>query len=213
MKTKSLLWLILLGLSGLACQSSLLIDLIAIPGDVLYRDDFSTTSGPWPVGDFPGGLSAYREDAYLVQLDVSGRQFLATSKQIYRDVVVEVDVRQTAGKPANLFGLICRYLDERNYYFFVIAGDGYFGLGKMQDGQAVLLGQTQMSYSRDIRPDGVNRLTFSCASSTLTGSINGQIVALAEDVDFPSGDAGFVVTTLEDGGLVVYFDNFLVTHP
>lgn len=212
MKKTRLFILLSVCLSLLACQVPLLAEPLAAPGEVLYQDDFSDTSRPWPVGDFPGGVSAYVEGEYQVELFVPQIQFLAVSGQKYRDVQVEVEIRQARGGRENLIGLVCRYRDGWNYYFFVISADGYFGLGKVREGQAHLLGQSQMSYSRDLHPQQ-NHLALLCLASTLIGRINGQTVALAEDSDFPRGDVGLLVGARQEGGVQVYFDNFRVTRP
>lgn len=212
MKQKMLLVPFLVWSLLLACQSPLLAERLAAPGDVLYQDDFSEVSGPWPVGDFPGGTSAYLEGAYQVELFVPEIQFLAVAGQKYRDVLVEVEARQARGGYENLLGLVCRYRNGWNYYFFVISADGYFGLGKVREGQASLLGQSQMSYSRDLHPQQ-NHLALLCLASTLIGQINGQTVALAEDSDFPRGDVGLLVGARQAGGVQVFFDNFRVMRP
>jgi hypothetical protein len=197
-----------------ACQTSLITDLAARPGDVLYRDDFSDSSGNWPTHSLPEGAFGYADGTYAIHVISSNYQLWAVSGQMYRDAVVEVDATRLAGPLVNLFGLVCRYQDGKNFYFFIISSDGYFGLGKMKNGVSSLLGQGMMAYSRDIvQGGGTNHLAFTCIGDALGGAVNGQVVALTRDSDFATGDAGLLAGSFDEGGVQVSFDNFLVSNP
>lgn len=197
-----------------ACQTSLITDLVAQPGETLYRDDFSDPSGEWPTHSSQEGALGYTDGAYTISVASSNYQLWAVSGQMYRDAVVEVDAARLVGPLANLFGLVCRYQDGENFYFFIISSDGYFGIGKTKNGVASLLGQGMMAYSSDIvQGAGTNHLAFSCIGDALTGAVNGQVVALTRDPDFSTGDAGLLAGSFEEGGVQVSFDNFLVSNP
>lgn len=203
-----------LAMSLAACQTTLITDLTAQSGDILYRDDFSDTSGGWPSYSSPEGALNYADGAYFISVNNNHYQLWAVSGQIYRDALIEVDAARIEGPLINLFGLICRYQDGKNFYFFVISSDGYFTIGKRKGNVLSLLGQEMMAYSRDIvQGTGTNHLTFSCIGDTLTGAVNGQVVALTHDSDFSSGDAGLLAGAFEDGGVQVRFDNFVVSYP
>jgi hypothetical protein len=110
-------------------------------------------------------------------------------------------------------GLICRLVDERNFYFFVITSDGYYGIGKTQNGQASLLGMEQLARHEAILIDSVNRLSAACIAELLIFYVNGELVGSALDSDFPRGDVGLLAGSFEQGGVEVLFDNFVVYKP
>jgi hypothetical protein len=43
--------------------------------------------------------------------------------------------------------------------------------------------------------------------------VNGQTLAITEDADFFSGDAGLMSGSYNDGGVDISFDNFVVYKP
>lgn len=197
-----------------ACQSALLTDLVTSSGERLFWDDFSDNSGSWPEAVLPEGAYTYSDGAYHLSITAISFQMWALSGQAYRDVQVEVDATRLAGPLANMYGLVCRCVDEVNFYFFIVSSDGYYAIGKASDEGASLLGQEMMAYSAAIAPwEAVNHLRFDCTGSTLTGYINNQMVAITEDSSFLSGDAGVIAGSFDEGGVEVSFDNFEVYKP
>jgi hypothetical protein len=197
-----------------ACQSSLISDLAARPGERLFWDDFSDTSGNWPQVSGPNGSLGVVLAAYRIQVLSTHYEVLATPGHTLRDVRVEVDASRVAGPIQNLFGLICRSSHSKNFYFFAISSDGYYALGKIINGKTALLGQEMMAYNANILTgDGPNHLRFDCIGETLTGYANGQKIATSNDTDFSSGEVGMVAGALETAGVDVAFDNFEVHKP
>lgn len=71
-----------------------------------------------------------------------------------------------------------------------------------------------MAYNAAIlQDDSPNHLRFDCIDQTLTGYVNGRAVAITNDTDFPSGDAGLIAGTFDQPGVDVAFDNFVVIKP
>jgi hypothetical protein len=197
-----------------ACQSPLLTDLATSHGGRLFWDDFTDTSGSWPVYSSSEGEYAYANGAYHITVNTAFYQLWALSGQAYKDVQVEADATRLAGPDINLYGLICRATSEVNYYFFVISSDGYYAVGKSNNDEVALLGQEMMAYNAGIAGGGgVNHLRFDCIGNTLTGYINGQMVALTQDSEFRNGDAGLIVGSFDVGGVEISFDNFVVYKP
>ena len=209
--------LVLLSLSLFltACQSPLFADLVTSPGDKLYWDDFSTPAADssWPEITDANGVLGYANNAYRMAVFTPNYQTWAVSGHAYQDVQVEADVVRNAGPFINLMGLVCRYQDANNFYFFVISSDGYFAIGKFQAGTVSLIGQEMMAFNPAILQDASNHLRFDCTGSTLTGYVNGTPVGMTEDAAFPEGDAGLTAGALDEGGVDVSFDNFVVIKP
>jgi len=208
------LTILLLAIFLVACNSSLITDLVARPGDKLFWDDFSDQSGNWPQESDSNGSMGYINSAYHISVKSTGYELWSFSGHAYVDARVEADATRLAGPVQNLFGLICRARDNDNYYFFVISSDGYYAIGKIKANQLTLIGQKMMSYSPDILTgNGPNHLRFDCVGQTLTGYVNGQAVAITNDADFPDGDAGLLAGSIDTAGVDISFDNFVVIKP
>jgi hypothetical protein len=196
-----------------ACQSSLIADMVTQPGDKLFWDDFSDSSGNWPQVSGPTGSSGIVDGAYQLQVLSAQYEIVTTTAHTFRDVQVEADATRLAGPVQNLFGLVCRSSDSDNFYFFAISSDGYFGVGKVKNGRVTLLGQKMMAFSPVILQGDPNHIRFDCIGESLKGYVNGQVMSNAEDADFSSGEIGLVAGALDTPGVDVAFDNFVVYKP
>jgi hypothetical protein len=211
MKIMSLFILIIL---LTACQSAFITDLLTQSGQALYHDDFSDPTDGWPEASDAIGSLGYSQGAYRVVVNSAGYDLWAVSRQSYGDVQVEVDTARLAGTSDNRFGLICRYQDVENFYVFIISSDGYYATAIIRDGTSSLLGQEMMAYNAAIiHGDGPNHIRFDCIGNALTGYVNGQRVAVANDSTFTTGDAGLLAGAFDEGGVEISFDNFMVIKP
>jgi len=196
-----------------ACRSSLITDMVTQPGDKLFWDDFSDSSGNWPQVSGPNGRSSIADGVYRFQVLSANYELLATPGHVFRDVQVETDASRLAGPAQNLFGLVCRSSNSENFYFFAISSDGYFGLGKVKNARVALLGQDMMAYSPAILQGNPNHLRFDCIEENLKGYVNGKIIATGKDTDFSSGEVGLVAGAFDRPSVDVAFDNFVVYKP
>ncbi len=197
-----------------ACQASLLTEKLAPSGSVLYFDDFSDPASGWPKISEESGRMEYVDGQYQVSIEQASFDLRAVSGQSFGDVQVEVDATPLMDSPMNRFGLLCRYQGPQDFYFFIVTGDGYYGIGKVKDGERSLIGQEMLSYSAAIlQPNIQNRLRFDCRGQTLTAYANGRSISAVSDKDFSSGDAGIIAGSFEQGGVDVVFDNFVVYKP
>jgi pectate lyase len=213
MKTQQLYLFAFLMLCLSACQSSLIADMVTQPGDRLFWDDFSDSSGNWPQVSGPNGSAGIVNGGYNLQVLSAKYEMIATTAHTFRDVQVEVDATRLAGPVQNLYGLVCRSSNSENFYFFGISSDGYFGVGKVNNGRVTLLGQKMMAFSPVILQGEPNHIRFECIGASLKGYVNGQVVSTARDGDFSSGEVGLVAGALDTAGVDVAFDNFVVYKP
>jgi hypothetical protein len=197
-----------------ACQSSWLTALVAQPGQPLYQDDFSDPGSGWPKMSGTNGAMGYNEGVFRMLVQSPQYDLQAVSGQTYGDAQIEVDATLKSGPLYNRFGLICRYQDMNAFYFFAVSSDGYYAIGKLNNGVTSLLGQEMMAYSAFIlKGNNTNHMRFDCVGNTLTGYVNGQTLAIAQDDDFSSGDAGLMSGSFDEGGVIMSFDNFVVIKP
>ncbi|HRJ74880.1 MAG TPA: hypothetical protein PLX90_02735 [Anaerolineales bacterium] len=182
-------------------------------GSVLFQDDFASATTGWDRMLVPEGVMDYDGGGYRIMVNALQTNFWSTPSKNFADVRMEVDTGKLAGPDENRIGLLCRF-NGKDYYFFIITSDGFYGVGLFKDGQAVLLGQSEMLSSSNINKGlAINHLRGDCIGNTLTFYINGFQIAQAQDSNLTSGDVGVIAGTFATPGVDIIFDNFVVLAP
>jgi hypothetical protein len=184
------------------------------PDGVLFQDDFSDPSSGWDRVNVEAGVTDYLDGAYRIFVNTSDSDVWANPGLKFDDVYIEVDATKIGGADDNDYGVICRYQDSDNFYFFVISSDGYYGLGKVSQGKQRLLGMDSMPPSEVIKKGNVtNHLRAGCVGNTLSLAINDELLIEEADPDFTSGDVGLIAGSFSEAGVDIHFDNFVVIKP
>ncbi|HCK64950.1 MAG TPA: hypothetical protein DHW49_01675 [Anaerolineae bacterium] len=182
-------------------------------GSVLFQDDFASATTGWDRMLVSEGVMDYDGGGYRIMVNALQTNFWSTPSKNFTDVRMEVDTGKLAGPDENRIGLLCRF-NGKDYYFFIITSDGFYGVGLFKDGQAVLLGQSEMLSSSNINKGlAINHLRGDCIGNTLTFYINGFQIAQAQDSNLTSGDVGVIAGTFATPGVDIIFDNFVVLAP
>ena len=206
--------LVLLLLPLLACQTSMLTDLVTRSGDTLFKDDFSDPTSGWTRAVSRNGAMDYDASTFRMLILSSNYDLWSVSGHIFKDVRVEAGATRLRGPLENRFGLICRFRDAQDFYFFVISSDGYYAIGKVRGGARSLLGQDMMASSPAIiQGSSPNQLRFDCVGPSLTAYVNGQVLAATADPDLPDGDVGLLAGSFTEAGVDMAFDHFIVIKP
>jgi len=218
MKLRFLFPLSALLLTSLACQAvnSILASSEGRPKDVLYQDDFSDPSSGWPKVNNEDGITDYDGGSYRILVNTTNTDIWSNPDLDldFTDTSIFVEATAGGGDEDNDFGLICRYQDDENFYFFVISSDGYYGIGKVSDNVQQLVGMESMPPSELIRQGKLtNQLQADCIGSTLRLYVNGTLLAETEDTDFTSGNVGLMAGSFAIPGTEIHFDNFVVRKP
>ena len=186
----------------------------AVPsGTTLFKDDFSSPASGWDHTKYTQGIMDYDGGGYRILVNTLQANFWSTPHKDFSDVRVEVDAGKLAGPDENRIGLICRS-DGKAYYFFIISSDGYYGLGIFMNGQAALLGQSEMQASLKINTGmAINHLRADCNGDDLTFYVNGAKLADIHDPTLQHGDVGLLAGSFNQPGVDIVFDNFVVIKP
>jgi hypothetical protein len=209
------LLLALLLIPALACSTAGIAESLATPGSVLYQDVFSDPQSGWSSAppEAPG-TADYLNNAYHIVVSQPQTNLWTHPGLDLSSVHVEVSTMSASGSQPNRMGLICRLVDDRNFYFFVISADGTYGIGKMKDGQVSLLSGAQMQPHPSILTGSqVNRIRADCAGTNLALFVNENPITSVTDSDFSTGDVGILAGTADQPGADIYFDNFVVYKP
>ena len=186
----------------------------AVPsGTTLFKDDFSSPASGWDHTKYAQGIMDYDGGGYRILVNTLQANFWSTPHKDFSDVRMEVDVGKLAGPDENRIGLICRS-DGKAYYFFIISSDGYYGLGIFTNGQAALLGQSEMQPSPKINTGmAINHVRADCNGDDLAFYVNGSQLADVHDPTLQHGDVGLLAGSFNQPGVDIVFDNFVVTKP
>jgi pectate lyase len=184
---------------------------------VLFQDDFSNPDSGWDRAQSDFGSTDYSNGSYVINIAKANIYIFANPSQSFQnDVRIEVDAVKASGTVDNAYGVLCRYQDPDNYYFFEISSDGYVGIGINKAGVKTLLSSSDNNMVPDSsinQGDASNHLRVDCIGSTLTLYVNGTQAASATDSSFTGGDTGLIAETFTVAGTEIQFDNLFVYKP
>lgn len=157
----------------------------ATESNVLFQDDFSSTSSGWERSVFDGGEVDYLDGAYHIRVDDEYASVWALTGGDYGDVRVETDAVMAGGVDDNEFGVICRYQDDNNFYAGSVSSDGFYAIIAIVDGDFTYLGNDAMMPSDAIKLGSqVNRVRLDCVGPQITLYANGTQLLSVTDSSF-----------------------------
>lgn len=219
MKRTAAAWIgiLLVSAATLACSFSNRLVSRIVPDtgtDILFQDDFSDSQSGWTTRLDENLRAEYRGGSFHFFVNEAQMGLGSTPELNFTDVRVNVDAFKSGGPDDNQFGVICRYVDEKNFYALLISSDGYYGITRVMDGEAQLLGRDQMEISKAIHTGGLgNHLQAECVGDRLTLWANGTLLDEEHDDHITRGDVGLWVGTFDEAGADVLFDDFIVRKP
>ncbi len=200
-----------------ACQdTAFTADTMPWVGDepVLFKDDFSDTLGNWTIHSDSLSFAGYEQSGFRLWADVPNYQFWSVPGLNFVDTLVHTRALKLNGPDDNMFGILCRYQDEENYYALVIGSDGYYGVFRTLAGEQVLIAQEHMDYSDAIHQGNeTNEIQAVCQGEQLALIVNGTSLVQVQDDVLTHGDVGLIVGNFTEAGVDVLFDDFIVVKP
>ncbi|MDO9547195.1 MAG: hypothetical protein Q7J07_10675 [Pelolinea sp.] len=185
-------------------------------GDVLFADDFSISNQNWDTWNTPGiSAVSFLDEGLIMIVYKPNLDVITTNHLFYQNVSIKTLVRKRFGSNDNAFGIVCRYLNDKNYYGFLISSDGYYGIVKVINGEYTLLSSENMEYDESINKDKEeNWLHAVCEETTLTLFINGEEKTSVVDSDLKTGKTGLITGSFTGSKeTAVFFDDFVVAVP
>ena len=177
-----------------------------------YQDDFSDPASGWLTYDGDQGKMMYHSGSYQVLVDIPNWIMISQPDHEAVDTILQVEAYKSGGPDDNIFGAICRYLDDNNFYFLGISSDGYYGIGKLINGEMTLINQDNLYYSDFINQGRTsNLLQANCIGSKLALYANGTLLAEGQDSALTQGGVGLMAGSFNQYGVNILFDNFKMT--
>ncbi len=203
-------------LSGCQVVESMVSQLFAQESvDVpVFMDDFTNHDNTWSTVVTDEGIVNYDGDTLRILINQKDSFFWSTPELEIADSVVNVSTVKLSGPDDNLFGLVCRMQDDRNYYAFLVSSDGYYGIVKVENGFQQILGPGEMGTTKLVQAENkINHIRADCDGNELTLYLNWEKLASVTDDSFKKGKVGVIAGTLENIGTDIRFDNFIVLKP
>ena len=197
----------------LACQ---FFKLPYSSGDVIFTDNFSTSNENWDIWvKSDQSTVSFFEGGLIMMVSKPNRDIITTNKVSYSEMLIQTTARKRLGTNDNAYGIVCRYLNDRNYYGFLISSDGYYGIVKVVEGEYKLISSKNMEFDEDIHQGREeNSIIAKCEGNTLTLSINGVEKISVIDEDLSTGKSGLIAGSFSEADeTAVLFDDFLVMVP
>ena len=178
-----------------------------------YTDDFSNPNSGWKTVNDPAIKINYQDGALHFNIpELDTLAWSVPKEKRFGDFVLDVDATQVEGPNDNSYGVIFRYVDDRNFYRLDISGDGYFAVFKYKDGKWTKL-QDYTETPAVKQGVATNHLQVIAKGNQFTFNVNDQPVKTFSDSDFPNGNVGVTAGTLFDNADVhIAFDNLRVSE-
>jgi hypothetical protein len=180
--------------------------------NLIYEDDFSIRAG-WVIEETDEFSMYYQAGGYRMHNRSSSSNISSTRSFEHQDIRVEVDAIRVRWSIGGYYGVVCRWQNFQNMYAFIIGGDGFHAIAKIQQGEVTFLkeGQTE---NGPVNSEGeLNRISGICQGSQLVLEVNGQRLLETQDFTFESGYVGLLVGNEDPPGNLVHFDNFRLYAP
>jgi hypothetical protein len=178
---------------------------------VAVEDEFETSSGNWDETE-QQNFSQWIEGGRF-HIQVHKENFAAWS--IYHDLefddsLILVEAKRNGAIPGS-YGLIFRYQDVNNFYYFMVDETGFFTLGKRFAGDWIAL--IDWTAVDPMSGDDFNHLGIVLSGNEIMAFLNGESVGVVKDDSFVVGGAGLIAQSGEDvGEMHAEFDRFYLEY-
>ncbi len=200
--------------------SLLLFNTGCLPGDgggYLLEDTFEDEGSGWGSDRRDEFARGYAAGEYFFELNHPDWMAWAVAGRSFDDVSIQVEARLASGSTDGHWGVLCRYADEGNFYYFAISTDGYYGIFRRVDGgelEPLTADGLGMLPSPVIKTgEETNTITATCQGNRLSLVVNGEELTTVTDDTLQRGDVGLATGSGPTGKTNVRFDYFTAVHP
>ena len=187
----------------------------ALGGETIYLTKFLDPEQDAADWGFPSGETEVTEDGYTAAFtsgaltvtldDTTNVWFYPDDLDLPADQAVEARIASSSGDESALFGVGCRADLPDVGYVFLVGTDGYYAIGRYDDGEGKNIVNTKGTKRTDaVDPDGDNIVRGECTGKkkvTLTLYVNDEKVASTVDKKPPKTGSNAVVNTrVSEGG-------------
>lgn len=182
----------------------------------LFKDDFSSSSSGWTMGDSDNSSVDYVADEYVFKIKTTDWFVWGNpGEKSLSNIHLEVTGRDVNKTEDTSFGIICNFDEAKtSFYYAAIDGQGYYVISRTDSNtdDTFLTGGGDWSQSADIEKDAASyRVGMDCGGGKITLYVDGKQIDSVEDSTYTAGDVGLLAWTGKKGDGEVHFDDFVVT--
>ncbi len=179
-------------------------------GNRLFSDDFSTYANVWETQNTPDFTADYDQDnlAFLMDIQTPQQEVWSTPRSSLdlTAYVIEVTAAIDASSAADsMAGLLMNYVDEDNFYVFILRASGYYEVRLRLDGEwwdkPLVFGKASQAESY--------RLSVQDRNGVFELGLNGDSLVPFVNTELSGGKFGLYAQS-GDGPMIVRFDDYLV---
>ena len=195
-------------------------------GPLLFQDTFQNNNKGWDLSGKPGELSVAVGNGNLTLEDDNNKLLweLIPGGKTFDNFLLNVDAVLSKGTQDNGYGVYIRgasnqTLDIATYYRFELYGDGTFAIFKgTLDASGISQSNILVNYTVNpaIQKQGkVNHISIVANGSTMSFTVNGQLLKTFTDNSYTSGSVALFVSNLANttAGAQVKFSNLAMYPP
>lgn len=192
----------------------------------LFTDPFTDNKNGWDTSSQEGLFSVKIGGGSLALEDDNHRLLweLVPSTQHFSDFYITVDANLSKGSQSNGYGIYIRgSLNQNNelatYYRFELYGDGTFAVFKgVVDATGASKNSTLVDYTLNsaiLKQGQTNHVAINAKGSTMTFTVNGQVLAKVTDNTYTSGSIALFVSNFPNTppGAQATFSNLAIYPP
>lgn len=177
-------------------------------GEIVFRDDFTNpTASRFKTDENDSVRFSFEQGSYVIELKESETMVWVLADGIYRDAVIEARYTIPRNGPDGAVGIVFRYQDADNFYFFGVSNDGFYALKRLTNDRW----DTLIDWTRHhaVRSD-TNHIRVVMRGTEISLLLNHQHVARVRDSTFLQGAVGIAAMSLDHGGVIARYDELTI---
>ncbi len=175
---------------------------------LLSVDDFSDPASGWSDMLLTNSSVGYFQGRYAITLLKPGVSTWSARDIMLSDATIEIDAFPVPGQGKTEYGIKFRLQGSGNCFQLTLGSDGTAGLWRIVGQERVAL-IPQKAFAA-VKKAGTNHLTIAFKGDRFSAWVNNALLGAVTDTTFPSGLFALHASSLDSGGVTVYFDNFRI---
>lgn len=179
-------------------------------GSVLIEDDFDNPKSSELTEETSDNATyTFADGAYAITVKTPKYIVWSSYDGNHGDVDIQVDSTLDNGPLDSAAGVLFRYQDDDNFYYYRVSSDGSYNLTLYKSGERqVLVDWTEAPEIKGRRQ--VNHLGVEAVGDHIRLFVNDTLLAEVSDDTFAKGQIALAVSTFDEGGATFKFDNLVV---
>jgi hypothetical protein len=189
------------------------------PANVLYADDFTDPSSGWPEENYDNYYIGYHEpDYYHIQVQSPNDKTLVPvpGKSIFDDATIEVklftDLDNTSEGGDYLYGLVFRRSGDQYYVFAISPPTKKWYVLKSTSNSLEFLKEGTDDSIQGMSLKTQDTLRVDAKGSSFFLHINNHLIEQFSDPDYPSGEVGLYVQTIDRTRIHAHFNSIVISN-